>query len=373
MPRKGENIRKRKDRRWEARYKNGFNSDGSVKYTSVYAKSYTEVKNKLSTSKSNACLMNSRISPTTTVEEILRLWFKSKQINLKGSTQKKYSYLIEKHILPFFENIKVSDVNGVVVNEFIYKKINDGRLHIGGNLSPTYVKTMLIIIEAAFKYGSDLGLCSVLNGNTIVKPKIIKAELNIFDIQSQKKFEALAVKHINETVTGIYIALYSGLRIGEVCALNWADVDFENRIIHVRHTVAYVTENAEENVKPNYILDTPKTKSSVRDIPISSVLIPVLTNMKKRRKSDFVVSTTNNFINTRTFEYRYKSVLKKFGLPIVNFHTFRHTFATRCVESGMDIKSLSKILGHSSVAITLNTYVHPSMETMREQMTKLII
>ena len=118
-------------------------------------------------------------------------------------------------------------------------------------------------------------------------------------------------------------------------------------------------------------MDAPKTQASVRDIPISPLLLPILTYMKSRAVSKFVISTQQNFTSARTFDYRYKKVLRDFDLPEINFHSLRHTFATRCVEVGVDVKSLSQMLGHSNVATTLNTYVHPSMDTMRVQIEKL--
>ena len=142
------------------------------------------------------------------------------------------------------------------------------------------------------------------------------------------------------------------------------------KVIHINHTLTRVLD-AENKTK--IILDSPKTEASKRDIPICLTLEKVLLEEYAKRKSDFVVSEKQTFVGTRTFEYRYKQFLKNNNIQEINFHSLRHTFATRCVKAGVDIKSLSEILGHANVSITLNTYVHSSMETKRNQLEKLYI
>lgn len=174
------------------------------------------------------------------------------------------------------------------------------------------------------------------------------------------------------TALGMLISLHTGLRIGEVCALKWSDVDIERKILTVRQTVARVKANSNDNCKSKLILDAPKTKNSLREIPINSFLLPLLVKKKSESVSDFVISEQKTFVSPRTFEYRYHKTLERFDIEQVNYHSLRHTFATRCIERGVDCKSLSEILGHANVNITLNTYVHSSMELKRIQIEKLI-
>ena len=181
----------------------------------------------------------------------------------------------------------------------------------------------------------------------------------------------MASANIDQTKAGIYIALYAGLRIGELCALSWDDVDLESQIIHIRHTVTRICQKNRDAEKSSLIIDVPKTKASIRDIPIAQILLPILSYMKTQSTSKYVVSLHADFTSPRTFDYRYKKVFHELGIPEINFHALRHTFATRCIEVGVDVKSLSQMLGHSNVSITLNTYVHPSMDAMRNQMQKL--
>lgn len=169
---------------------------------------------------------------------------------------------------------------------------------------------------------------------------------------------------------GVLISLNTGLRVGEVCALAWEDVDFDEEILHIRHTVSRVQATG-SNRKTRLILDAPKTKASRREIPISTFLFPALLEAHSKTVSRFVVSGKSDFANPRTFELQYHKLLAQSGVPQLNYHALRHTFATRCIEAGVDMKSLSEILGHGSVSITLETYVHSSIQLKRAQLEKL--
>ena len=213
------------------------------------------------------------------------------------------------------------------------------------------------------------GLCQPLK-TPIHKPTVHKRELQVLSSDVQKSFEKILIEDGSEVSLGIIIALHTGMRIGEICALMWEDVDFENDVIHIRHTVARV-KSTNKFSKTKLIIDSPRTISSKRDIPISSVLKPILFSASKHKKSNYVVPSNNSFMGTRTFDYRYRQLLKSNNISIFNFHTIRHMFATRCIDVGVDVKTLSEILGHSNVSTTLNTYVHPSMEIKKSQIEKL--
>lgn len=284
MARKGENIRKRKDGRWEGRYKCGVKDDGKSKYASVYGKSYTEVKNKLIEIKRGSICEDSNPYIEKKFEEILMLWLRTNQIKIKGATESKYRYMIEKHIKPQLGNKRISSLTVPVINAFLFEKINNGRLDRNGGLSASYVKTMAIIIESAIKFAADEGFCKPLR-NQITKPTTIKKEMQILSLSAQQHFESLASSDIDETVTGVYIALYTGLRIGEVCALAWDDIDFNAQIIHVRHTITRVQIKSGSSFGSTLIIDMPKTQASIRDIPISPMLLPILVYMKSHSTS----------------------------------------------------------------------------------------
>lgn len=368
MSRRGDHIRKRKDGRWEGRFKSGKKADGTVAYRSVYGKTYTECKNKLEECMSKPIKTEKKYKAWK-FSEVLLLWLNANKIRLKGATESKYLYMIESHIIPNLGNKDISTITSSVINRYLDEQLADGQLNGSGGLSPTYVRTLAIIIEATMKYASAEGMCEPLK-TPIHKPNIPKKELQVLTHDVQDSFEKILVLEQSEVSLGTMIALHTGMRIGEVCALMWNDIDFEKDVIHVRHTVARVNTKNKTN-KTELIIDSPKTMSSIRDIPISSVLRPVLVSASRYKKSNFVVSENNSFVGTRTFDYRYRQMLKRNNICVFNFHTIRHTFATRCIEVGVDVKTLSEILGHSNVSTTLNTYVHTSMETKKNQIEKL--
>lgn len=371
MSKRGENIHKRKDGRWEARYRKGRNYAGNIIYGSVYGKTYREAKEKLMAISATPEDTIKPINQEHNFKEILCLWMENNRIRHKGATIKKYQYLIDRHILPDLGNLKLSQITSTVINSFLTRKMENGKLDKSGGLSASYVRSIMLIINAALKFAADEEMCQPLK-SPVYKPVSQNNEITVLQIDEQKRLETHLISEIAPTQLGILISLHTGLRIGEICALAWEDVDIENRIIHVRHTVARIksTDFSEGN-SSKLIIDAPKTKASNRDIPIPSVLLPILKSNCTAASSKYVVSDTKDFVSPRTYEYRYHRLLEKCGIESVNYHVLRHTFATRCIEAGVDVKSLSEILGHSNVSITLNTYVHSSMEMKRTQLEKL--
>ena len=363
MGRRGDNIHKRKDGRWEGRYQNGFKTDGSKKYSSVYAHSYSECKNKLIKASQNtikpSCL-NYRFL------DILRLWLITNEIKIKGSTRLKYENIINKHILPSFGNIKLSNVDAIIINSFLQRKLTCGNLKDDTPLSSSYVRTMAIIIEAALNFAVTEGLCTPLK-SAINKPPSTKSELIILSKETELLLTSIITNNINHISLGILLALLAGLRIGEVCALQWEDINFENNTIHIKHTITRVPAN-EGDKKNKLILGPPKTISSDRIIPMPTLLKRALSIAFSKRESSFVVSNKNSFISPRTFDYQYKKWLSANQIKCFNFHVLRHTYATRCAESGMDAKTLSCLLGHSSPTVSLKLYVHPSVDVILKKL-----
>ncbi len=363
MPKRGENIRKRKDGRWEGRYKIGNAETGRTIYRSIYGKSYAEVKNKLreAISFSKETAVRSKRTEKH-FSEVLQLWLACIRISVKEATFYRYEYIVERHILPELGKLRMTEISAPLIHTFLDRKLKSGRLDGNGGLSPAYVKSIMLVILAALDFASSEKYCEPLSGK-INKPSGKKEEIIVLTEESQQKLERYIQVNTDLTALGVMTSLYAGLRIGEICALTWDDIDFANQIIHVRHTVA--------RVKSKWIIDEPKTKSSKRDIPIASILMPILVLLRGQSKSRYVVSETDDFISPRTYEYRFHQILKKSGVDDINFHALRHTFATRCVAVGVDIKSLSEMLGHANAAITLNTYVHSSMNMKRLQLEKL--
>ncbi len=367
MPRRGDNIHKRKDGRWEGRYKNGFKPDGSVKYTSVYDKTFLGCKKKLEIAiqKTDKHLHSKDFN----LSDLLYKWLNMRRIKIKGATELKYRNIIDTHIIPEIGRMKASEIDTSKINAFLENKIKNGRKKGSGPLSPSYIKTMAIILNAVIEFAAAEGLCKPLN-SPIFMPIVQKKDISILKESEEARFlKALSAANCPASI-GIVLALQAGLRIGEVCALRWKDVVFEQSFLRVRYTVSRVVSDLSDK-KSVMQLESPKTPSSRRDIPMTDFLKSVLLKAYIERTSEFVVSKTSSFVNTRTFDYQYKKFLKENDLPIINFHRFRHVFATKCAQSGMDAKTLSIILGHSNASVTLNVYVHPAMSIIHQQINDI--
>ncbi len=369
MPKRGENIHKRKDGRWEGRYKVGTNDTGKTKYCSVYGKTYSEVKCKMR----EVIKAQKIITPfykERTFEEVLCLWKNLNNLKHKGATETKYDYLIENHIIPVLGKVPITKITTSILNEFVKNKMNCGRLDKKGGLSAAYVRSMIIIIISALQYSVREGMRSPLI-TPAFKPIVENKELKILSPQEKDILINYVLNDIDGTKLGIFIALNCGLRIGEICALRWDDIDLENKVIKIRSTIARIKKKT--GIGTVLILDRPKTKASIRTVPINSNLLSVLTAYKQIAVSEFVISNKASFVSPRTYDYRYHKILEKSGIEKINFHALRHTFATNCVMAGVDVKTLSEILGHSNVTITLNTYVHPSFEMKLKQIEKIAV
>jgi len=368
MAKHGERIHKRKDGRWEGRYKIGNREDGRTIYSSVYGKSYAEVKAKLKESEKSASSNPADKQEEKNVSYVLNSWLSSIKLHAKKSTVYKYSYLIEKHILPDLGDFPLSALDNNTIHAFAEKKLESGSLNGKKGLSKSYVKTMLFIVLSALSYSEQEGVCKVVPSK-VHKLKIEKNELRILTATEQQKLEKFLVSNLSATALGVLITLQTGLRIGEICALSWDSIDFIHNILRVSCTVTRIKSETKNGTV--WELGSPKTAASAREIPFSNELKNLLLIVKKQSLSRFVISDSQEFINPRTFEYRYHKLMKEIDLPDLNFHALRHSFATRCVEWGVNTKSLSEILGHANAAVTLNTYVHSSIHQKRVQLEKL--
>lgn len=370
MPKRGENIHKRKDGRWEARYKKGIDVNGKAIYGSLYANTYREVKEKQQFKLQDIASGFVSVKKHYTFSDAACLWLKDSQLSLKGASVYRYENLLNTHILPAFANQRIDQITGTDINVFLTTKLVAGRVDGKGGLSPTYVRSIMLVMKAVLAYAAENRMCIPLQSK-ISKPQPIAKELPVLTQDEQKLLVNMCLTQIDETKVCVLLSLYAGLRIGEVCALEWEDIDLENRLIHVRKTVSRVSGTVGDMVRSTLVIAQPKTIASFRDIPICSWLIPVLEQVHDMQSSSFVASSRAGFISPRTFDYRYHKLLKTAGIQTINYHALRHTFATRCIEAGIDVKTLSELLGHTDASITLNTYVHSSMERKRTQLELL--
>ncbi|MBQ9167193.1 MAG: site-specific integrase [Oscillospiraceae bacterium] len=370
MPRRGENIHKRKDGRWEGRYKKGINANGKTAYGSVYASTYRGVKAKLQSKQHDVVFGAVPIKERYSFNEVACLWLRDSQLSLKGASAYRYRNLLDTHILPELGNRYVDQISGADINAYLASKLAHGRVDGKGGLSASYVRSIMLVIRAVLAYAAENRMCLPFQ-TKICKPQFVSKEVPVLTQSQQKLLENVCMTQINETKVCVLLSLYAGLRIGEICALEWEDLDLENRLIHVRKTVSRISGTTENMARSVLVITPPKTTASFRVIPLCSWLVPVLKQLYGNRRSSFVASSHAEFVSPRTFDYRYHKLLKAAGVQTINYHALRHTFATRCIEAGVDVKTLSELLGHTDASITLNTYVHSSMDRKRTQLEML--
>lgn len=343
-------IHARKERRFEIRYHYGYKADGTSNYQSVYGNSRNEVlriyNNVINTFIQKKDLL---IFDKTYVGYTINSWLNFVKIKNKKSTYSNYQYIVSARIIPRFAKIKKETLSIEHITAFITDLFMEG-------LREKTVKDILIILQQILKFGN-------IEIN-FPMPKIPKREIQIFQKEEQAQLEKELLKNRNPQTFGIYLCLYTGLRIGELCALQWKNIDLNKRKIKVQKTLIRIKNpEKEEKRKTMIILDDPKSLSSIREIPLPNFLIPILHELKQNHTCHtYLLSGTEKWIETRTYFNQYKKILKKLDLQNYSFHALRHTFATRCIENGCDPKTLSEILGHASVQITLERYVHPNYE-----------
>ena len=285
----------------------------------------------------------------------------------KQRTFEQYSRAAQIHILPSLGDIELTDLTPFVLQKFITSLTENGNKRTGKGLSPNFVKTILSIVQNSLKTAHLVGYLPEYSANKIKRPKPKEKQVECFSAWEQKKIEETALSAKKDKYRGIILCLYTGLRIGELLALTWNDMDFEKSILSVTKTC----HDGNENGKHIRIIDTPKTENSRRQIPLSKTLVKMLKEMKKKSKCEFVIADGEKPVFIRSYQRMFELFLKKLGLQHKGFHSLRHTFATRALECGMDVKSLSEILGHKNAMITLNRYAHSLWEHKAEMMNKL--
>ena len=293
-----------------------------------------------------------------TFEEIVALWQADKKQYVKRSTYSAYSLLIANHLLPAFTG--VNDVTEILVQDFVFTKLEQG-------LSQKSIKDILIVLKMILRYGVKQGYLEHREIDVKFPTERERQEVEVLSRNNQKRIMEYVQSHFTFMNLGIYICLCAGLRIGEVCALVWDDIDVENGVINISKTKQRieVMEGGEKHTE--VIIDTPKSKNSIREIPIAKDLMKMIKPFKKVVNGSFYVLTNSDQpTEPRTYRNYYKRLMEQLNMPKLKFHGLRHSFATRCIESKCDYKTVSVLLGHSNISTTLNLYVHPNMEQKKK-------
>ena len=373
MSKKGENIYKRKDGRWEGRYIQAYDLTGKAKYGYVYARTYTEVKKKLlerQTTARNEWQLNHR---STQYNNILNSWLSSEKLKVKESTIVRYIGLIERHIRPALGNYDIRQISTELLEQYTVYLLSDGRLDGTGGLSSKTVMDILIIIKSTMKYATSHGYLINCQTNQLTVKKDTQ-EMRVLSVSEQTALLGVLFCNLNLFKLGIVLCLYTGIRIGELCALRWEHISLTEGILKIRDTMQRIQDTASTSKKKTKVICTePKTKQSMRDIPIPKWLVKILEPFQAEPKAYLLTGSADTWVEPRTMQNHFKRYVDEAEIKDANFHSLRHTFATRCVELGFDIKTLSEILGHTNVNITLNRYVHSSIELKCSNMEKLTL
>ena len=303
----------------------------------------------------------------TEFKKVVELWQADKQQYVKKSTFAAYSLLITNHLLPAFAGN--ADIREEDVQQFVFKKLEEG-------LSQKSVKDILIVLKMVLRFGVKYNLIAHRQIDIRFPTERERQEVGVLSKANQRKIMEFVKSNFTFQNLGIYICLSAGLRIGEVCALTWDDIDAEQGVIYVTKTIQRIYLVGDMEKRTEVIIDTPKSKNSIREIPMTRDLLRIVKPLKKVVNGSFYVVTNSSApTEPRTYRNYYKRLMKQLDIPALKFHGLRHSFATRCIESNCDYKTVSVLLGHSNISTTLNLYVHPNMEQKKrcvEQMFKAL-
>lgn len=300
-----------------------------------------------------------------TIKDIAILWKKDKRLYVKQSTYSAYALIVENQILPTFGNL--CGVTEDDVQAFVIERLNAG-------LSQKYVKDILIVLKMIVRFGAKRGYLQHTEWEIKYPTTPEKQGVEVLSAANHRKILDYISRNFTFRNLGIYICLTTGLRIGEVCGLKWSDLDVERTMLAVQRTVEriYILED-DGSKHTQIVVNTPKTVNSSREIPLNKPLMAMIRPLKKVVNSDyFVISNDLQPIEPRTYRNYYMKLMKHLGIPPLKFHGLRHSFATRCIESNCDYKTVSVILGHADIATTLNLYVHPGVEQKKKCIDKML-
>lgn len=357
MSRRGENIYKRADGRYEGRYLIGKSPEGKRKYGYIYGKKYAVVKERLTAKK--AQYANNKKNEENTCPILFRTWIYQWErsahfVGLKLSTQQKYLQMLEKHILPYWEDKRMDELEDENIRAFMACLASK---ELSGSMIRDIMRLLRELLKDAVKMKVLMQMPD-FSSDILMKRK---SETKVLSKEEQKRLQECA----EEKDLAALLSLYTGLRLGEICALKWKDIDWYYQTLTVERTVQRLTVEGGA-AKTNLVVSTPKSQASFRTVPLPHFLIRAL---EKRRLTvnpeAYIMGNDVRPGDPRTIQARFQRLLKRACIPPMHFHSLRHTFTTRLLELGIDIKTVSSLLGHSTVKITMEIYAHSQMDTKR--------
>ena len=300
-----------------------------------------------------------------------RHWMQREYLLVKESTYAKYYSILQNHLYPHFGQVPLKNMDSAMVNEFVLGKLDCG----DGGLAPKTVRDIYTVLKSVLKYAEqEYGMTGICQNS--VAPKYLKQESRVLAREDWRRLEQYLFAHQEDYRNlGILLSLYTGMRLGELCALKWRDISIKKGTLQVSHTLQRIQDfSSRDGRRTKVVYDRPKTRQSIREIPIPRFLLEILYYHSRQVSPDafFLTGSHTKYVEPRNYQYYFQMLLKQVQLPRMKFHSLRHSFATRCMETGFDMKSLSEILGHANVNITMSCYIHSSMERKQEQMNWLM-
>lgn len=310
---------------------------------------------------------------TICYQEIACEWLKYSEFRLKMSSYQKYRGILKKYLLPEFGDFSIADMTTEKIGAFLTSLRGSGPYCSQSGLSPQYINCILCVFREISRFSASRGMPFPCDFHYLTQ-KVEKKECAVFTHEESLRLVTYLTEHMDRSRMGILLCFYTGMRLGELCALQWKDISLEEKLLKVTHTMQRLTVVQESAIsgKTSIIVTEPKTPSSRREIPLPDFLLRMLEIFSCSEEDAYFLSgRADKIIEPRVMQYRFRKYTQESGVRPLNFHALRHTFATQCVEQDFELKSLSEILGHSSVNITLNRYVHSSRELKRRNMEKL--
>ncbi len=358
----GNNIYLRKDGRWEGRHRTG-TENGKTIYIYIYGDSYDEALQKLN----KIAARQEDPGDKNSFQRIAREWLELQKPQLKPASLSSYTNIINSYLIPRFGDSQITDISRGEVTALVRELLDRG----GGSqqgLSASTVNTILTVTRNIFYYASREKGLSVADIHGI-PVKQVRNDAPTLSKEEQEVLVRWLYDHLTPCNLGILLSIYTGMRLGEICALKWKDVSMEDQSITVCQTMQRVQRLGENRTE--VIIQAPKSASSNRRVPVSEEMAKVLSANRKNDDAYLLTGDQEHFVEPRGLQRQFKRALQACGLKDINFHALRHTFATRGIEVGFDPKTLSSVLGHATVSMTLNRYVHPSMEQKQKNMNLL--
>lgn len=359
MARRGENIYKRKDGRYEGRYVIGRSENGRTRFGYVYGRQYSAVREELIRKKSEQIKLVGRSSEhSILLRECMNRWMAELRGTVKQSSYRTYLNLAEKHVLPELGQMVLTQISSAMLLDFSERLIAKG-------LSVSTVKSICRLISACLRYAQEEGY---IMKNPCRRLKLTAEHADNQRVLSSNEYEKVRELALESSELPVLLAMYTGMRLGEISALKWGDIDWEKNTVRVCRAAQRISKIGSGTV---LMIDSPKSSKSRRVLPVPAFIIALLLKQRDTAQSEYMFGTATKPAEPRTIQRRFKALLKRASIDGVHFHTLRHSFATRLIELGIDIKTVSSLLGHSSAKTTLDFYAHSSMDVQRSAVERL--